>query len=254
MFDKTRTLTFAIVLYVMGFGLLIPNVINSYSAWHAGATALTIVCVMLILGAVFLTVIFARLCKKSKKHGKRAPSTDEVLTAEELKARYDSIQDYGVLGQIHHWGAKDTPYVASGKYKLIKDFNGKQGYHLALELRGNVFLTLHIDNKQVSTPAASWLFRINIGYHDDIALSPDENDNGIIVDTNDIQGKSIPFKSDEGYMCDVEVDECDYIDYGTIEVLEWNDDKHIIAFKCVAEYGVNAVFYGKIDLQLDDQE
>ena len=254
MFDKKRTLTFAIVMYVMGFGLLILNVINSYSAWHAGATALTIVSVMLILGAVILTVIFARLCKKHKKHDKRAPTTEEALTAEELKQRYDSIQDYGECGFIHHWGAKDTPYATSGKYKLIKDYNGITGYHLALEIRGNVFLTLHIDNKQVSGATPSWLFRLNIGYHDDVALSTNENDNGIILDTDDLQGKTIPFKADDGYMCDVELDECDDIDYGTIEVIKWNEVDHIIAFKCVVESGVNAVFYGTVNLLPDTQD
>lgn len=254
MFDKKRTLTFAVVMYVMGLGLLIPNVIHSYSAWHAGATALTIVSVTLILGAVILTVIFARLCKKNKKHYKRAPTTEVVLSAEELKQRYDSIQEYGECGFIHHWGAKDTPYATSGKYKLINDYNGIAGYHLALEIRGNVMIALHVGNVQVGTAKTSWLFRINIGYHDDVALSPHENDNGIILDADDLQGKTIPFKADDGYMCDVELDECDDIDYGTIEVIKWNEVDHIIAFKCVVESGVNALFYGTVNLLPDTQD
>ena len=66
MFDKKRSLVWAIVLYVLGLGLLIPNIIFSYSAWHAGATALTAVSGLLLLGAVFLTVVSVRLYKKDR--------------------------------------------------------------------------------------------------------------------------------------------------------------------------------------------
>ena len=67
-------------------------------------------------------------------------------------------------------------------------FNGMDGYHLALEICGNVMLALHVGNVQVGDATPLRLFRINTGYHDDVALSPNENDNGIILNTNDLQG------------------------------------------------------------------
>jgi|GEM_PF-3230295 len=229
----------------------------------------SIVGIVMVCISAFTTILFAVLMQKSINSAGGWKNTslnlNENAVNEARKRLYEeydedikrlvkkykniSNADYGELGVVKFVN-EGLSFSAEGKYACIKDYNDKEGFHFAFNICGI---------KLISSPEGyddiidyeSNLFRINIGYFDDCGLSP-ENDNGVIVkDVSNLQGKTIHFKEDDGYMCDIETVEMDDIDFGEIEFVEWNEQNPIIKFKCIVGCGVSDIVFGKLRLTLD---
>ena len=96
------------------------------------------------------------------------------------------------------------------------------------------------------------LFLVELGYFDGVLLSSSENDNGIIVeDINDLQGKTIQIKQDEGYFAYVHTADSDEVAIGEIEFVKWNENSKIIKFKLIIDYGLCDVVVGTVKLTED---
>ncbi len=241
MFSKKGALIGSIVFYTIGFVFFIANLIFSYSNWGTTATVFTIVSGTFILIGGFMTFEFVHICRK-ESNAKTSPN--------KLRKIYNSINDYGKIGVVHRFGRKNNAYYSTGKFALVKRFNGNNGYHLALEICGNEPLSGK-DKTFKHKKDASRLFRINIAYYNGVALSLSKNFSGIELENDDLQGKIITFTSSILFNCELETDKSYSIKCGVIKVLKWNETNHVIAFKFIVEDGENAVYYGKLDLQQD---
>ena len=83
-------------------------------------------------------------------------------------------------------------------------------------------------------------------------MSTPENDNGIIVnDIENLKGKTIRIKQDEGYFAYVHTAESDEIAIGEITFVEWDKFSKIIKFKLLIDYGLCDIVVGTIKLEED---
>lgn len=246
MFDKKRVLVCMICLYVIGVVSCFPILANPKTL-----TPFTVIAPMSLIVAIAMTVVYVKLKKKKSEKNAEIQSV-QPTEADLLMLRYKAIkfEDLCEEGFVKFTN-EDLTFAATGKYYIEKNFNGKKGYHLAIEISGTELVKTPDDYSDVLDYESN-LFKINIGYFDGIALSTPENDNGVILAEDDrLQGVTIYLEQNSGYIFSIDTVESDDVDYGQIKVLEWNSERHIIAFKCIVADGVADVICGKIDLQYD---
>ena len=142
-------------------------------------------------------------------------------------------------------------FSARGKYGYINNFNNKSGYHLGFSIEG-LELVEKPDDAEYLNEYEDLLFLIELGYFNGNLLDPAENDNGIIVkDINNLQGKTIQIKQNEGYFACVHTADSDEVAIGEIKFIEWNDNSKIIRFKLLIDYGLCNVVVGTVKLSED---
>lgn len=247
---KNLTVFFAILtpLSLLGVGLKYPY---SY-------------CFVALCGLLLIvTITFAVLMHKTEKQIKRTvaylkDARDNIVAANNtligfLNGAYTAL-DYknsGELGFVN-FTREGIKFSAEGKFATQKDFKGIKGNHLALQIYGT---------KMISTPEEyndildyeSNLFKLNIGYFDDVPFA-EENNSGLIVPEEDLTAKGIFFASNNGYCCDLDTAESDEIDYGEFIILEHTEYSLTISFKCMVKYGAADVLYGKVKLIRETQD
>ncbi len=246
---KNLTVLFAILtpLPLLGVGLKFP-----YSF------CFTALCGLLLT----TTVTFAVLMHKTEKQIKRTVANlkdarDNIVAANNiligfLNGAYAAL-DYKKSSEIGfvNFTREGIKFSAEGKFATQKGFKGIKGNHLALQIYGT---------KMISTPEEyddildyeSNLFKLNIGYFDEVPFA-EENNSGLILPEENLTDKGIFFASNNGYCCGLETAESDDIDYGEFVILEHTEDSLTISFKCMVKYGAADVIYGKVKLIRDSQ-
>ena len=246
---KNLTVLFAILtpLPLLGVGLKFP-----YSF------CFTALCGLLLT----TTVTFAVLMHKTEKQIKRTvvylkDARDHIIAANNalagyLNDAYDNIncKECSALGYVN-FARENLIFSAEGKFTIEKNFNGVKGAHLALQIRGTKIVSKPTDYDDV-LDYETYLFTLNIGYSEDCPFT-EENDIGLILPKEDLIGKSIPFSSNGGYVCNLDSVETDGVDSGELVISEMTEESMIIGFKCLVEYGAADVLYGKIQLIRDSQ-
>lgn len=237
-----------ICLYIIGTVCWYPVISNPKTI-----TPFTVIAPMSLIAAIILTVVYVRLKKKESKP-KAAIKLPVPTEADLLMIKYKRVDFVNACEEgFVKFLSDDLTFAATGKYYIEKDFCGKKGYHLAIEISGTDLVKTPEDYTDTLDYESS-LFRINIGYFDGIALSTPENDNGVILAEDEhLQGVTVYLEQNSGYVFSIDTVECDDLDCGQIKILEWNKNRHTIAFKCLASCGVADVICGKIDLQYDTE-
>ena len=246
---KNLTVLFAILtpLPLLGVGLKYPY---SY-------------CLVALCSLFFVAAItFAFLMHKTEKQIKRTVANlkdarDNIVAANNiligfLNGAYAAL-DYKKSSEIGfvNFTREGIKFSAEGKFATQKGFKGIKGNHLALQIYGT---------KMISTPEEyddildyeSNLFKLNIGYFDEVPFA-EENNSGLILPEENLTDKGIFFASNNGYCCGLETAESDDIDYGEFVILEHTEDSLTISFKCMVKYGAADVIYGKVKLIRDSQ-
>ncbi len=185
--------------------------------------------------------------KKSKANASVLSQYDKKLLDIYASIKDDEYNDVNYVS----FANEGLKFSAKGKYGCIKDFNGKPGHHLAFSIEGTKMVEKPDDYDDVVN-YEDLLFLVELGYFEGFLLSTPENDNGIIVeDVNNLQGKTIQIKQDEGYFAYVHTAESDEIAIGEIKFVEWNENSKIIKFKLLVDYGLSDVVVGTVKLTED---
>ncbi len=172
---------------------------------------------------------------------------DKKLLCQFVSIKEDEFNDIGYVSFVNE-GIK---FSAKGKFGCVKDFNGKQGYHLGFYIEGLELVDKPEDYEDI-IDYEGLLFNICLGYFEDSLLSQPENDNGIIVsDVSNLEGKAIQIQGHDGYIAHIHTAESDEIDVGEIKFVEWKENSKIIKFKFVVGYGLCDIVVGTIKLTED---
>ena len=240
---------------------------NGLICWIVGAVisviGLVVSCVFNIVGLIMTAIVFIILCVlgiiSSVQDLKKPLDTNSsqfvnpvLLEDKKLHDKYNSIKD-NEFNDVNFvsFANEGLKFSAKGKYGCIKDFNGKKGYHLAFSIEGIEMVEKPKDYEDVVN-YNELLFLIELGYFDGSLLSTPENDNGIIVkDIDNLQGKTIQIKQDEGYFAYVHTAESDEIAIGEIKFVQWNQNSKILKFKLLVNYGLCDVVVGTVELTED---
>ena len=247
---KNLTVFFAILtpLSLLGVGLKYP-----YSYYFVALCGLLLI----------VTITFAVLMHKTEKQIKRTAAflkdaRDNIVAANNtligfLNGAYAAL-NYKMSGELGfvNFTREGIKFSAEGKFATQKDFKGIKGNHLSLQIYGT---------KMISTPEEyndvldyeSNLFKLNIGYFDDVPFA-EENNSGLILPEENLTDKRIFFASNNGYCCNLDTAESDEIDYGEFIILEHTEYSLTISFKCMVKYGAADVLYGKVKLIRDSQD
>lgn len=174
---------------------------------------------------------------------------DKELADKFVSIKDDEFNDINFVS----FANQGLKFSAKGKYGCVKDFNGKPGYHLAFRIEG-IKLVEKPDDYEDVVNYEDLLFLIELGYFEGHLLPTSENDNGIIVkDINNLQGKTIQIKQDEGYFAYVHTADSDEIAIGEIKFVEWNENSKILKFKLLVDYGLCDVVVGTVKLTEDKE-
>lgn len=246
---KKLTVLFAILtpLPLLGVGFKYP-----YSYCFVA------LCGLLLIAAVTFAVLMHKTEKQIERTAEYLKNTrDNIVAAnnalaEFLTEAYDNIncKKCGDLGYVN-FARENLIFSAEGKFTIEKDFNGVKGTHLALQIRGTKIVSKPTDYDDI-LDYETYLFTLNIGYFEDCPFT-EENDLGLILPEEDLIGKSIPFFSNGGYVCNLDSVETDDVDCGELVILEITEESMTIGFKCMVKYGAADVLYGKIKLIRESQ-
>ncbi len=246
---KNLTVFFAVLtpLPLLGIGLEFP-----YSYCFVALSVLFLIA----------TVTFAVLMHKTEKLIKRTvaylkDARDNIVAANNalsayLADTYNNInfKELGDSGYVN-FARENLIFSSEGKFTIEKDFNGVEGTHLALQIRGTKIVSKPTDYDDV-LDYETYLFTLNVGYFENCPFT-EENDSGLILPQEDIIGKSIRFSSNGGYVCNLDSVETDDVERGELLISEMTEESMIISFKCLVECGAADVLYGKIKLIRDPQ-
>lgn len=187
--------------------------------------------------------------KKSKLKANILSQHDKRLLDQFVSMSDDEFNEIGYVYFVNE-GLK---FSAKGKYGYIKDFNGKQGYHLGFNMEG-IELVGKPEGYEDIVDYEGLLFKIDLAYFEDSLLSQPENDNGIIVsDIANLEGKTIQIQAHDGYIAHIHTAESDEIDVGEIKFIEWKENSKIIKFKLVVGYGLCDIVVGTLKLTENNQ-
>lgn len=187
--------------------------------------------------------------KKSTLNANILSQHDKKLLDQFTSIKDDEFNEVGYVSFVNE-GIK---FSAKGKYGCVKDFNGKQGYHLGFNIEGIELVDKPKDYEDI-VDYEGLLFNIDLGYFEDSLLSQPENDNGIIVnDISNLEGKTIQIQGHDGYIAHIHTAESDEIDVGEIKFIEWKENSKIIKFKLVVGYGLCDIVVGTLKLSEDKE-